>query len=156
MLTKSFFASTDFRHCPVSLRATSTPILMSKNFLRIFYWRYTPYSMCACCRGNGTSDLLTITASHFCCHLITHAQQTTPASHPVSRQGWLLCAVETDGVEFSAIYARPSAVKEITRAKGGGYGNMRQSSSTTSKRCTTSTLQPITLITVYHQGGGHH
>ena len=31
-------------------------------------------------------------------------------------------------MEFSAIYARPSAVKEITRAKGGGYGNMRQSS----------------------------
>ena len=60
-----------------------------------------------------------------------HHSHITHHSQPesiVSRDGWLLSAIQTDGVDFSVILVAPSAVKEQPKPKGGGSGNTRQSS----------------------------
>ena len=69
--------------------------------------------------------------SHFvaiCCHLITHITHHSQPEVIIGRDGWLLSAVQTDGVDFAGIYVAPSALKEQPKPKGGGSGNLRQSS----------------------------
>ena len=60
-----------------------------------------------------------------------HHSHITHHSQPesiISRDGWLLSAIQTDGVDFACIFVSPSAVKEQPKPKGGGSGNTRQSS----------------------------